>query len=359
MPRLGAACGRAARSLSWSWERGFGDHRRPRDAVPKASPSRRDLRLRVRRHQRWVLREYVALAAAHVGRFRALDFAKRARCRSPAHRPGGIDDALALRPARRADPRRERGVGTMAVQFAKHRGGGFSPRRRAGPREFLRGCSATSDRHEHDDVVVAARASRPRPRRAARARGGPELERAVAGAARRRDDRGIQRRRRSDCRRDRIRRVPNPAAFARLSDDRAAPIDIPLRRRTVLVSADEAHRRLERVISSARHPRPSTRQASSERSPRTSGGRGRGAEPSMYRGGRARGASPPRRPLAATVATLWGPATSTDAAGVQRTPGRCEQLACRSGEHSVGRQRRCAVDCQFDGPASPGAGGRT
>ena len=197
--------------------------------------------------------EYVALAAAHVAPFpAALDFREAGAVPVTGLTAlAGIDDALALRPGQTVLIHgASGGVGTMAVQFAKHRGARvLATAQGRDAREFLRGLQVDEAIDtEHDDVVVAARRFAPGGLDALLAlAGGPELERAVAAL---RDGATIAHPNGVDVQiagAIAFDGVPNPAAFARLSATiEAAPIDIPVAATYGLVSADEAHRRLER-----------------------------------------------------------------------------------------------------------------
>jgi NADPH:quinone reductase-like Zn-dependent oxidoreductase len=197
--------------------------------------------------------EYVALAAAHVAPFpAALDFREAGAVPVTGLTAlAGIDDALALRPGQTVLIHgASGGVGTMAVQFAKHRGARvLATAQGRDAREFLRGLQVDEAIDtEHDDVVAAARRFAPGGLDALLAlAGGPELERAVAAL---RDGATIAHPNGVDVQiagAIGFDGVPNPAAFARLSATiEAAPIDIPVAATYGLVSADEAHRRLER-----------------------------------------------------------------------------------------------------------------
>ena len=138
----------------------------------------------------------------------------------------------------------------LAVQFAKHRGARvLATAKGRDAREFLRGLHVDEAIDtEHDDVLAAARRFAPGGVDALLAlAGGPELERAIAAL---RDGATIAHPNGVDVPNlgaIAFDGVPNPAAFARLSATiDAGPIDVPVAATYGLVSADEAHRRLER-----------------------------------------------------------------------------------------------------------------
>lgn len=198
--------------------------------------------------------EYVALAGAHVAPFPAsLDFREAGAVPVIGLTAlAGIDDALALRPGQTVLIHgASGGVGMLAVQFAKHRGARvLATGVGRDAREFLRGLHVDEAIDtEHDDVLAVARRVAPDGVDALLAlAGGPELERAIAAL---RDGATIAHPNGVDVppnvRAIAFDGVPNPAAFARLSatiDD--TPIDVPIAATYGLVSADEAHRRLER-----------------------------------------------------------------------------------------------------------------
>ena len=197
--------------------------------------------------------EYVALAAAHVAPIPAsLDFREAGAVPVTGLTAlAGIDDALALRPGQTVLIHgASGGVGTLAVQFAKHRGARvLATAKGRDAREFLRGLHVDEAIDtEHDDVLAAARRFAPGGVDALLAlAGGPELERAIAAL---RDGATIAHPNGVDVPNlgaIAFDGVPNPAAFARLSATiDAGPIDVPVAATYGLVSADEAHRRLER-----------------------------------------------------------------------------------------------------------------
>jgi NADPH:quinone reductase-like Zn-dependent oxidoreductase len=197
--------------------------------------------------------EYVALAAAHVAPFPAsLDFREAGAVPVTGLTAlAGIDDALALRPGQTVLIHgASGGVGALAVQFAKHRGARvLATAKGRDAREFLRGLHVDEAIDtDHDDLVAAARRFAPDGIDALLAlAGGPDLERAITAL---RDGAAIAHPNGVDVPNAgaiAFDGVPNPAAFARLSAMiDAAPIDIPVAATYGLVSADEAHRRLER-----------------------------------------------------------------------------------------------------------------